>query len=110
MGKWITFISLYLIFVILQLMRHILIVEQFKRPVEVILNKIFGRIFLSLLGVYQLNYKYQKHHPTKIPNIIFSSQSSIIDWMVLLYNYSPKFLWIVKSNDSQNVIYFVYYQ
>ena len=38
----------------------------------------------------------------RIPNIIFSSQSTIIDWLLLLKNYSPKFLYIVKSNDNKN--------
>lgn len=37
-----------------------------------------------------------------MPNIIFSSQSSVIDWLVLIKNYSPKFLWIVKSEDSKS--------
>ncbi len=92
-----------MIFIILQLLRNILIINNLKRTFEVILSKIFGRIFLILLGVYKLDYKYKKQKDNRSPNIIFSSQSSIIDWMVLMYNYSPKFLWIVKSDDNKDV-------
>jgi len=66
---------------------------------------VFGKIFLILMGVYRLNYKYNKISETRTPNIILSSQSSIIDWIILMYNYSPKFLWIVKSPDNQSDLF-----
>ena len=47
-------------------------------------------------------YKYKKHLKGKRPNIIISSQSSILDWLILSLNYSPKFLYIAKSKDSKN--------
>lgn len=47
-------------------------------------------------------YKYKKFLKNKRPDIIISSQSSIIDWLVLSLNYSPKFLYIAKSKDNRN--------
>ena len=55
-----------------------------------------------LLGVYSFNYKYRKIKKNQEPNIIFSSQSSLIDWLILAYNYTPKFLYIAKSEDNNN--------
>lgn len=63
---------------------------------------IYYRLSLILLGVYKIPYKYKNHLKNKIPNIIISSQSSLIDWLVLAYNYSPKFLYIAKSKDNKN--------
>jgi len=57
---------------------------------------------LYLLGVLNINYKHRKTS-TKNPDLILSSQSSVIDWVYLYYFYAPKFLWIVKSENSQNV-------
>ena len=60
---------------------------------------LYARIFLILLGVYTIPYKFKKQK--KNPNIIISSQSSLIDWLVLVYNYNPKILYIAKSKDNQ---------
>ena len=67
--------------------------------------KIGSRILLILLGVYNIPYKFKKHYKNKNPNIIISSQSSIIDWLVLAYNYTPKFLYIAKSKDNKDDAY-----
>jgi hypothetical protein len=60
-GKFIAFMSIFITFIILQLIKEVLIVKQVKRQVEVILTTIFSRVLLTLLGVYSLTYKYQKH-------------------------------------------------
>jgi hypothetical protein len=92
--------------IILQTIRHVLIIPQLKRLYEVFINKIFARVLLFLLGVWTIDYKYRKHNTTNIvPNIIFSSQSSVIDWLILVFNYSPKFLWTIKSDDSKSDYY-----
>lgn len=66
---------------------------------------LYYRISLILIGVYNIPYKYKKHLKNKNPNIIISSQSSLIDWLILGYNYSPKFLYISKSKDNKNDAY-----
>jgi hypothetical protein len=70
-----------------------------------LLVKLCSRILLLLLGVYNIPYKFKKHLKNRNPNVIISSQSSIIDWLVLAYNYSPKFLYIAKSKDSKDDAY-----
>ena len=65
----------------------------------------YYRLSLILLGVYNIPYKFKKHLKNKNPNIIISSQSSIIDWLVLGFNYNPKFLYIAKSKDNKNDAY-----
>lgn len=42
----------------------------------------------------------------RIPNIIFSSQSTVIDWLMLIHNYAPKFLAIAKSENSKSDFFF----
>ena len=59
----------------------------------------YSRILLLLLGVYFIPYKFKKQK--KNPNIIISSQSSLIDWLILVYNYNPKILYIAKSKNNQ---------
>ena len=54
---------------------------------------------MILLGVYSIPYKFKKQN--KNPNIILSSQSSLIDWLILVYNYNPRILYIAKSKDNQ---------
>ena len=61
--------------------------------------KIYVRIFLFLLGVYCIPYKIRRQK--KNPNIIISSQSSLIDWLILVYNYNPKILYIAKSDNNE---------
>jgi hypothetical protein len=61
---------------------------------------LFARIFLILLGVFSIPYKFKKQSK-KNPNIIISTQSSLIDWLVLVYNYNPKILYIAKSKDNK---------
>jgi len=58
-----------------------------------------------LLGVYRFNYKYKRWGDDN-PRIIISNQSSLIEWMSLLYLYSPKFLWCAKSGDNNNDYYY----
>ena len=66
-----------------------------------LITSFYIRFLLFLLGVYTLPYKYKKHSNQKNPNIIISSQSSIIDWLILFYNYTPKFLYFAKSKDNK---------
>ena len=70
-----------------------------------LLISFYYRISLFLIGVYNIQYKFKKHLKNKNPNIIISSQSSLIDWLVLAYNYSPKFLYIAKSKDNNTDAY-----
>ena len=60
----------------------------------------YVRLLLFLMGVYFIPYKFKKQN--KKPNIIISSQSSLIDWLILVYNYNPKILYIAKSKDNQH--------
>jgi hypothetical protein len=61
--------------------------------------KFYARIFLFLLGVFCIPYKIRRQK--KNPNIIISSQSSLIDWLILVYNYNPKILYIAKSDNNE---------
>jgi hypothetical protein len=70
-----------------------------------LITKIYYLLSLILLGVYNIPYKFKRHIKNKNPNIIISSQSSIIDWLVLAYNYNPIFLYIAKSKDNKNDAY-----
>ena len=66
---------------------------------------IYYYLCLLLLGIYNIQYKFKKHLKNRKPNIILSSQSSFIDWLILAINYSPKFLYIAKSKDNKNDAY-----
>ena len=63
---------------------------------------IFYYLSLPLLGIYSIPYKFKKHLKNRKPNIILSSQSSFIDWLILAVNYSPKFLYMAKSKDNKS--------
>ena len=65
-------------------------------------SKIFSSILLILVGVYSTPYKFKRIDKKKQPNIIITSQSTFIDWFVLMNNYCPKFLAIVKSKDNKS--------
>ena len=82
-----------------------LIVPLVVRSCEIMINKFFATIFLALLGVYRFTYKFKKWNEKNPPKIIISNQSSIIEWLSLMYFYSPKFLWLAKSQDGSNVKY-----
>ncbi len=60
-SKLITFFSVFITYVILQLVKELLLVKSLKRQVEITITTIFSRVMLVLLGVYNLTYKYQKH-------------------------------------------------
>lgn len=70
------------------------------------ITSIYYHFSLILLGVYTTPYKFKKQSKNKNPNIILSSQSSIIDWLILAKNYSPKFLYIAKSKNNENDLFF----
>ena len=70
------------------------------------ITSIYYHFSLILLGVYTTPYKYKKHSKNITPSIIISSQSSIIDWLILAKNYSPKFLYIAKSKDNAKDAFF----
>ncbi len=97
------FIILYVNFICGHILKYMLIVPSFIRYSEVFINKFFTTIFLALLGVYRFNYKFKKWNEKNPPKIIISNQSSIIEWLSLMYCYSPKFLWLAKSQDGSNV-------
>ena len=42
----------------------------------------------------------------RIPNIVFSSQSTVIDWLILIHNYTPRFIFIAKSEDNKSDFFF----
>ena len=65
---------------------------------------LYSRIFLILIGVYTIPYKFKKQ--SKKPDIILSSQSSLIDWLILVYNYNPRILYIAKSSNNQQDAFF----
>ena len=87
---------------LINLANNLIVVKSLKRLTSVYAASLAGKSMLFFLGVYSLNYKYRKHSNKK-PDIIINSQSSVIDWVYLIYLYAPKFLWIVKSLDSKNV-------
>ena len=70
------------------------------------ITSIYYHFSLILLGVYTTPYKFKKQSKNKNPNIILSSQNSIIDWLILAKNYSPKFLYIAKSKNNENDLFF----
>ncbi len=74
-----------------------------------LLDKVFSFFFLCLFGVFSFSKdKATEKAEASLFNdtdkkknvIILSSQSNIIDWIVLIYKYSPKFLQIVKHVDG----------
>lgn len=75
---------------------------SFNRNLEILIVTFHSKILLMLLGVFSYKYKFKKQNFKREPNLIFSTQSSIIDWLILMNNYCPKFLYIVKSNDNKN--------
>ena len=101
--KFPLFIFMYVNFICSHILKYLVIVPSIIRFVEIAINKSFGFFFLSLLGVYQFNYKFKKWNNNSSPNIIISNQSSIIEWLSLMYLYSPKFLWTAKSSDHTSV-------
>jgi len=99
--KTISFIMLSIVFLILQFLKHIFIFSIIKRPIEILINKLYGFFALILLGVWTFKNMNPKS-TVKINSsfLIIATQSSIIDWLVLLYKYSPSFLWQVKSQKD----------
>jgi hypothetical protein len=89
--------------IFLNLLKKFVIIKSLQRTISIYLAFITGRILLFLLGVFNINYKHRKNSNSN-PDIILSSQSSVIDWAYLYYTYAPKFLWIVRSDDNLNVI------
>ena len=89
-------------FLINLLILKITLISTFLPFIRKIVIKLYTRILLTLLGIYSFNYKYRKIKKNQEPNIILSSQSSLIDWLILAYNYTPKFLYIAKSEDNSN--------
>lgn len=98
------FLFLAIIDLILNILKSFVFVKKLKRTISTYIASITGRLMLYFLGVFNIYYKHRKIS-NKNPDIILSSQSSIIDWIYLYYSYAPKFLWIVKSEDSKNVIF-----
>lgn len=102
------FFCFYLKFLIAMMCKELIsYILPIGRILENIIVMFYVRIMLLLLNVYFFPYKKSKHNPDKSPRVIFSSQSSIIDWMILMYSYAPKFLWIVKSEDHTQVLKFL---
>lgn len=104
--KFIVFIGCYLQFSLNQFLRHVFIIRQIKRILEVLFAKVYGFILLILLGVFKFTpMKGNKEINVKTKKtVILSSQSNVIDWISLMYIYVPKFLVIVKDNDQENKI------
>lgn len=100
LAKYCLFICIFLFLTITNTFVRLPGIRKVTRPLEVLLTKLCSRILLALLGVYEINYKYKRQDSKRHPNIIISSQSTIIDWLVLMYNYSPKFLVIAKSENN----------
>lgn len=77
-------------------------------------NFLFSKAFLLLLGVYSIKKtassekvenQIKSDLKTKKKVIIFSSQSTIIDWISLIFNHSPSFYYIVKSiNGDEDLL------
>ena len=97
------FLLVVLIDMFLNLLKKLILVKKLRRIISTYLASIIGRLMLYFLGVFIINYKHRKISD-KNPDIILSSQSSIIDWVYLYYSYAPKFLWTVKSDNDKSVI------
>ena len=105
MFKFLIFLIIFFIFFHLEILLRITCIKYIIPFLYNIFISLYYRISLLLIGVYNIPYKFKKHLKNKNPNIIISSQSSIIDWLVLAYNYSPIFLYIAKSKDNKNDSY-----
>ena len=103
--KFNTYIFLFIYFSIIVFILRITFIATIFPFIYNIVTSTYYRLSLILLGVYNIPYKFKRHIKNKNPNIIISSQSSIIDWLVLAYNYNPIFLYIAKSKDSKNDAY-----
>ena len=100
--KFLSFIIFYVWFVLLKFLLSLPVINFVLMPLDYIIVKLYTRILLACLGVYFISYKYKKHAYKTRPNLIISSQSSLIDWLVLLYNYNMQFLCIKKSDNDLN--------
>ena len=100
--KFLIFIIVFFLFAIIEFSMRITCLKFILPFLYNLIITIYYSFSLLLLGVYKIPYKYKNHLKNKSPNIIISSQSSLIDWLVLAYNYSPKFLYIAKSKDDKN--------
>ena len=69
MIKFILFIFIYILFIIIQKILHFPILNLFSRTFEVLVNIIISTILLSLLGVYSPEYKFKKQDPKRYKNI-----------------------------------------
>ncbi len=99
------FLVLVIIDLILKIITLFILVKKLRRTIATYIASAIGRLMLYFLGVFNINYKHRKIS-NRNPDVILSSQSSIIDWVYLYYSYAPKFLWIVKSDDSKSVTKF----
>lgn len=97
---------LYALFLIFHVIKHIFVLRHLIRRIEIAINKFFGFIFLLMISVYKFNQDnptIKSNHTlknlisSKKKTIVFSSQSNVIDWLNLMYRYSPRFLRIVKA-------------
>ena len=87
----------------IRLILKILLVPVLFPSLMKLYYKVYSLALLSILGVYSFPYKFKVHNKMdKKPKIILSSQSSIIEWLVLMYNYQPKFLYIRKSLTNKS--------
>lgn len=78
------------------------------------INSLISKVFLLLLGVYSIkktasSEKVENQIKSDLKNkkkvVIFSSQSTIIDWISLIFNHSPSFYYIVKSiNGDEDLL------
>ena len=104
--KFIIFITNFIVFSIFELSMRLICIHNIIPFLYDFIISIYYGFSLMLLGVYTTPYKYKKHSKNVNPNIVISSQSSIIDWLILAKNYSPKFLYIAKSKNNASDAFF----
>ena len=102
--KFAIFAILFIIYFVLQTLLSLLGLTS-------LIDTVFSYTFLVLFGVYSFEKDNQtvsteKQIRREINNskstIVLSSQSTIIDWFVLIYKYSPIFLQIVKNTQGKD--------
>lgn len=111
--KAILFSIFLIIYVILHDLKKLFYFDCFVRLIEISINKLFCLVFLGLLGVYSfnednnyiktsnlLNHSLNNNYKNNKKTIMLSSQSNLIDWLILVYNHSPKILYLIKSSKE----------
>lgn len=102
--KAILIIWLYFQHAINQMLIQLVFIASLRRNLEKLFSFIYNGIILILLGVYTYSpiKGSMKENEFNKKTFILSSQSCIIDWICLLYFYTPNIVMKIANKDGLN--------